>query len=457
MRDFIRSIQDKRMRTFLWVWLGQFVSLLGSGMTRFGLMIWAYEQTGSATTLALLGTANYVPYLLASPLAGVVVDRWDRRKVMLAADLMIALVTGGLLGLYLSGGLQIWHLYAAEALGGFFDAFQWPAYSAASSLLVPKEQLNRTNGLRALAYNSSRVLAPLLAGALLALVGIQMIMSIDLGTFFFSVIVLAAVRFPRPQESVEGQASRGRALAEMRAGFAYIFQRPGLRGLLLVMFAINMLASLTYFSILPALILARSGGDEWALGIVQSMMGASGVAGALLMSTWGGPRKKIHSILAIGAVSFLTGDFLFAIGRGLPVWLLAAVFSTMCVPFISGAQQTIWQLKVAQDLQGRVLAIKDALQQLFMPLGYLLGGVLADQVFEPAMQTGGALTDTFGGLVGVGPGAGMGVMFLFTSLMGMAACLLGYAYAPLRNVETDLPDRVQPEVLPGGETAQQGV
>jgi len=445
MREFIQLFKEKGMRTFLWVWFGQFVSIMGTGMTRFGLMIWAYQQTESATTLALLGTFNYIPYLLASPLAGVVVDRWDRRKVMLVADLLAGLVTAGLLGLYLGGGLEIWHLYLAEGLSGFFDAFQGPAYSAAVTVLVPKGQLARTNGLRALAANGSRVLAPLLAGALLAAVGIQMVMIIDLVTFVFATLVLAVVHVPRPQESAEGRASRGRVLDEMRVGFAYIQQHHGLRGLLLVMLAINLLASLTYFSILPALILARSGQNEWALGIVQAVLGAGGVAGALLLSTWGGPRKKIHGVLAFGAASFLLGDLLFAVGRGLPVWVAAALCSTVFIPFISGGEQTIWQLKVAQDLQGRVFSVKMALQQVLMPLGYLLGGVLADQVFEPAMLPGGALAGTFGGLVGTGPGAGMGLMFLFTCIGGTLVCLSGYLYAPLRNVESDMPDAVVQE------------
>ncbi len=440
MREFFRLIKDQGMRTFLWVWFGQFVSVMGTGMTSFGLMIWAYQQTESATTLALLGTFNYIPYLIASPLAGVVVDRCDRRKVMLAADLLAGLVTAGLLGLYATGGLQIWHLYVAEGLTGFFDAFQGPAYSAASTVLVPKGHLVRTNGLRSLAANGSRVMAPLLAGALLAAVGIQMVMMIDLGTFLASVVILAVVRIPRPQESAEGRASQGAVLREMRVGFTYILRHVGLRSLLLVMLAINLFASLTYFSILPAMILARSGQNEWALGIVQAVLGGGGVAGALLLSTWGGPRKKIHSVLAAGAISFLLGDLLFAVGRELPVWVLAALCSTVFIPFISGGEQTIWQMKVEHDLQGRVFSVKNALQQICMPLGYLLGGVLADQVFEPAMQAGGSLAGAFGWLTGTGPGAGMGLMFLFTSLGGVLVCLGGYLFAPLRNVEADMPD-----------------
>jgi MFS family permease len=218
------------LRVFLWVWFGQFVSVVGSGMTRFVLMIWAYQQTASATTLALLGTANFIPYLIFSPLAGVVVDRWDRRKVLLLADAAGGLVTGGLLILYLGGWMQIWHLYVAEAVIGTVESFQIPAYFAAVTTLVPRDQLVRTNGLRALARNGSAVIAPLLAGVLLAWLGIRAVLVIDLITFLFSIVVLGLVFIPMPPQSNDGRASQGSILQEMRVGFGYILKRPGCAG-----------------------------------------------------------------------------------------------------------------------------------------------------------------------------------------------------------------------------------
>jgi MFS transporter, DHA3 family, macrolide efflux protein len=440
MHSITDLFHHQGLRTFLWVWFGSLISFFGTAMTRFALMIWAYQQTGSATTLALLGTANYVPYLLAGPLAGVFVDRHDRRLILLFSDLLAGLVTVSLLLLFLSGNLQIWQLYVAEGLTGLFEAFQVPAYYAAVSVLVPKEQLQRTNGMRALAANGSRVLAPLAAGAVLAWLGISVVMAIDIATFLFSVTVLAVVFIPRPQASQAGEASRGSLSFELRSGLAYIRQRPGLMGLLLVLFGMNVLASLTYFSILPAMILARSGRSEWALGIVQSVLGAGGMVGALLLSTWGGAKRRIDNVLAAGAISFLLGDLLFGLGQSVTVWAVAAFFSTVFIPFISGSAQAIWQLKVEQDLQGRVFALKDTLQQVMMPFGYAAGGLLADFVFEPALRPAGSLVQSLGRLVGTGPGAGMGVMFLFTCVIGTLVCLSGYLFPALRNVEKDLPD-----------------
>jgi MFS transporter, DHA3 family, macrolide efflux protein len=194
----------------------------------------------------------------------------------------------------------------------------------------------------------------------------------------------------------------------------------------------------------PALILARTGGEEWSLGIVQAVLGAGGVIGALLMTTWGGPRKRIHSVLAGGAISFLLGDLLFALGQDLPVWMAAAFCSTLFIPFISGAAQAIWQVKVPPDVQGRVFSVKDTLQQAVMPAGFAAGGLLADYLFEPAMQPGGMLTGSLSALVGSGPGAGIAVMFLVTCAAGTLLCLGGYLSEAVRNVENDLPDAVLP-------------
>jgi hypothetical protein len=202
----------------------------------------------------------------------------------------------------------------------------------------------------------------------------------------------------------------------------------------------NFFATLTYFSILPALILARTGNNELALAIVQSALGIGGVAGGLMVSFWGGPKRRIHAILAGAALSFLLGDFLFAVGQSLPVWVTAAFLASFFIPFITSANGAIWQSKVAPHVQGRVFSVKGMFQQSSMPLGYLMAGPLADHVFEPAMAPGGALAGAFSWLVGTGPGAGMALMFVLTSILGMAMGLSGYLFRAVRQVEEDLPD-----------------
>jgi hypothetical protein len=199
---------------------------------------------------------------------------------------------------------------------------------------------------------------------------------------------------------------------------------------------ISLFAALTYYAILPPMILARTARDTLALASVQSALGAGAVAGGLVMGLWGGPRRKIHGVLAGAAISFLAGDLLFAVGRTIPAWIVAAVIGSFFVPVIMASDLAIWQSKVPPSLQGRVFSIRSAIRMSTMPLGYLLGGVLADHWFEPAM-TGGTMATAFGWLVGTGPGAGMAVMFLVTAIAGTVMSLAGYLFPAVRGVESD--------------------
>ncbi len=422
------------------IWVGQLVSLIGTAMTRFALMIWAYDQTGEATTLAMIGFFSFILYVALSPVAGVVADRFDRRKVMLLTDMGAGIMTLLVLLLYSTGELEIWHIYVLEALTGAFEAFQLPAKSAVISVLVPKQHYARANGLRALSLSAPNVLAPFLAGLLLQASGLEAVIFVDLATFTFAWLTLMLIRIPRPPQSAEGQQAQGSMWHEIKFGFRYIRQRPGLLGLLVIFTGIVLFATLTYYGVMPAMILARTGGDELALAMVRGALGIAGVVGGLVVSTVGLPRKRIHAALGFTAVSFLLGDFLFAVGQTLALWVFAAFVAEFFVPFITSGERSIWQVKVPPDVQGRVFSVQQTLRNAATPLGYLLAGPLADRVFEPAMQPGGALVETFGGLVGTGPGAGMALMFLCTALLGMAVSAVGYLIPAVREVEDRLPD-----------------
>ena len=189
-------LSNPGVRTFLIIWLGQFVSRVGTAMTRFALLIWAYEQTGAVTTVALLGFFGFLPYVLLSPVAGVWVDRLDRRKVMLLSDLGSGIVTAALIVLFFTGDLAIWHLYVVEALTAALDAFQVPAYSAASTVLLPKELYGRAGGLRSMADDGARILAPFLGGVVIAAVGIGAVLIVDVVTFLAAVLTLIVIRVP---------------------------------------------------------------------------------------------------------------------------------------------------------------------------------------------------------------------------------------------------------------------
>src|SRR5512147_1960070 len=197
------------MLGFTIVWAGQIISVLASSMTQFALTIWAYQETGSATALGIINTAFIVPFLLLSPIAGVMVDRHNRKLMMMVSDLTAVTATAGILVLHWLGVLQIWHLYIAAVINGLGNTFQWPAYSAAISTMIPKEHYSRANGMMSLIESGPAVLAPIFAGVLLPIISLTGILAIDVVTFFLAILALTLVIIPQPEKTVEGQAGSG--------------------------------------------------------------------------------------------------------------------------------------------------------------------------------------------------------------------------------------------------------
>lgn len=438
------------MVAFIIIWLGQIVSLLGTTMSTFALTIWAYQLTGSATALALVGFFFLTPMLVISPIAGAIVDRKDRKLMMMVSDLASGIATVIALILYSAGLLQIWHLYITSAISGLFQAFQWPAYSAAITTMLPKEQYGRANGLMSLAETGSGIFAPLLAGALIGVIGIGGILTIDVVTFVFAVTALLFVHIPSPKRTEEGQEVRGSLLKEAAYGFRYILKRPSLLGLQTVFLLGNFFMSIA-FAIMAPLILSRTGNNELIFGSVNSAGAVGGFVGGLLMSAWGGPKKRVHGVLMGWVISSLFGVALLGIGQTLPIWVAASFIGSFLVPVINGSNQAIWQAKVAPDIQGRVFSIRRLIAWFVNPLAMLIAGPLADFVMEPAMQPGGALAPTFGWLVGVGPGAGIGLIFVMCGILASLVGVGGYLFPVVRNAEKLLPDHDQlKEAAPEG-------
>ena len=427
------------MRGFVIFWLGQVISLVGTQMSGFGLTIWAYQLTGSATALALVGFFFITPLLLLSPVAGALVDRSNRKLMMMLSDLASGLATVVVAILYVSGHLQIWHLYVTGAISGAFQAFQWPAFSAAITLMLPKEQYGRANGMMGLAESGSGILAPILAGALLGLIGLGGILAIDIITFVFAVGALLFIHVPQPQQTAAGLESQGSLWQESLYGFRYILQRPSLLGLQLVFLCGNFVSSIAHTLAAP-MILARTDNNSLIFGSVNSIGAIGGVIGGLAMSAWGGPKRRVHGVLMGWALAGLFGTLLMGLGRGLPVWGVAVFIGAGISPIINASNQAIWQAKVAPDVQGRVFAIRRLIAWFVTPLSMLIAGPLADFVMEPAMRTDSSMTALFSPLVGSGPGAGMALIFVFAGLGMIAVGLGSYLIPTVRNAEALLPD-----------------
>jgi MFS transporter, DHA3 family, macrolide efflux protein len=441
----LRLRQPRGMSAFLVVWVGQVISILATSMTQFALTIYVFQKTGSATALGLMQVFFITPFLLISPVAGVMIDRYNRKLMMMLSDLGAGCATVFILIMNASGSLEVWHLYLASAVTGIFSAFQWPAYSASISLMIPKEQLGRVNGLMSLMDGGPGVIAPLLAGALLGVIGFTGILVIDVVTFVFAVAALLVVFVPQPPPTEEGHASRGGGLLKEAAyGFRYIFARPSLLGLQLVFFCGNLMTGIA-FTVLAPMILSRTGNNEVIFGATQTAGAIGGVIGGIVMSAWGGFHKRVHGVLLGWIISGLT-LVLVGFGQSLPLWVIGLFLGAAVVPLVNGSNQAIWQSKVAPDLQGRVFAARRLIAWLTNPITPLIAGILADYLLEPAMRNpSSALAQTFGGLVGIGPGSGMALIIIVAGGMAALVGLVGYTFKPVRQAELLLPDHIATE------------
>jgi MFS transporter len=436
------------MRAFLIIWVGQVVSLLGSGLTSFALGVWVYQRTGSVTKFALILFFAALPGIVLSPIAGAIVDRWDRRRIIILSDGMAALTSAILLILLWdesSNLLSIWHIYALMVIASFANALHEPAYATATTLLVPKQHYGRASGLVQMGEGIARIAAPAIAGVMLLSVKLRGILIADLATFGFAILTLLMVRVPQPERTPE-DGPRSSLLREATVGWAYLRQRSGLLALL-AMFAVHNFTTGMLQSLLPPLVLSFA--SSAALGSILSSSGAGMLVGTLIMGIWGGPRRRIYGVFA----GLIIEGVILLVGGWRPSVLLvgtAAFIYLLVTPMVNGCSQAIWQSKVPPALQGRVFAVRRMVVFSSLPVAYFLAGPLADRVFEPLLVPGGALAGSVGALIGVGKGRGIALLFVLLGVLVVAGLALFYTYRPLRNIETEMPDAV-PDADESGE------
>jgi MFS family permease len=423
--------------TFFIIWGGQLVSILGSEMTSFAVTIWAWEATGQATPLALILFFTRLAKVITAIFAGLIVDRFSRKRIMILSDSAIALSTILLLLLLWAGNLQIWHFYPAALVSGIFGYIQGLAYTTTIPLIVPKQHYARANALRhQVSSFGSGVIAPALAGGLYPLVGLTGILLIDLATFALAVVSVGLIRFPQAP-SVETAAEES-LWDKFSFGFRYIFARPSLLAILIFLLSVNLVGT-AGGAIFSPMILARSGNDEAVLATVLSAGGMGGLLGGIILSVWGGPKPHIHGLFWGTALSNASGALVGLLNTP-PLWVVANFFKSFFSPLLGNSNGAIWMSKVEPGVQGRVFASRFLIAQITSPIGLAIAGPLADYVFEPAMQPAGMLAGVLGGVFGTGEGSGMALQYTLFSLLGSAIGLCGYLFPVLRDVEKIVPD-----------------
>jgi DHA3 family macrolide efflux protein-like MFS transporter len=432
--------ESRGMATFAVIWGGQVISALGSYLTGFALGVWIYQKTGSATLFALISLATTVPAILLSPLAGALVDRWDRRWAMIVSDGGAAAATLVLALLIWRGRLELWHIYVLMTIISSFSSLSWPAFTAAVTMLVPSRHLGRASGMTQMGDAGAQILSPLIAGALLVSIGRQGVVLIDFVSYLFAIAALLVVRIPRPA-TTEKTKERSSLWGEARLGWSFIRERPGLLSLLLLLAVTNTGSGLIQVLLAP-MVLSFASPD--LLGRVLTTAGFGVLAGGLLMSVWGGPRRRVAGILGF----LLLQGLILPIGglRASIVLIATGAFVYMfAIPIINGASQALWQVKVAPDVQGRVFAARRMVALSTLPIAYLIAGPLADHVFEPLLAAGGPLAGSVGQLIGVGKGRGIALMLIVIGMLIVLVVAAASRFPRLMRLESELPD-----ALPGG-------
>ena len=433
-----RIKKSKFAFTFLILWLGQSVSIIGSGLTSFALGVWIFEQTGSVTQFAVIGLFAVLPRVLLSPFAGILVDRWDRRRVMILSDSGAGLCTLFIALLLSSGMLQIWQIYFLVFASSAFGTLQWPAYSATTTLLVPKNQLGRANGLVQVGNALAEILAPAMAGMLFTTIGLRGIVLLDFATFGFAIMTLCILQFPRPTRSDNNERLGKPLINQLGFGWRYIRTRPGLLNLLIFAAIVNFLWGMVGALISP-MILGFTNAPQ--LGVIISIAGFGLLTGSVIMSTWGGSQHRIKDLL----FSEIFSGFCFLLIGFKPEILpiaLGAFGAHLTIGIVAGSNQAIWQNKVEPDAQGRVFAFQQMFARSTAPLAYLIAGPIAEKIFEPLLTKNDASLSFPGSWIGTGPGRGIALIFILMGVIKIVISITGFVNPRIRNVEDELPDAV---------------
>lgn len=407
----------KELRQFIILWLTQSLSALGSAMTNFALVIWLYEDSDSALATALLTVCSYAPYVLMSIFAGAVSDKWDKKKVMLICDSFAAACTVIVLILFSTNSLEAWHLYILNALNGLMNSVQSPASDVAVTLLTPEKHYQKASAMRSFSNSLVSILTPVLATAAVAFAGVSAVIFFDLITFAVAFIVLLLfIKIPEVQKKPDRDET---IMQSAKSGLVYLRANKGIFWIILFFAVINLIASI-YDAALAPMVLSKA--DETALGIVTACVGIATLAGSVIAVFFPKTKSRVRLICNCLLLSMSTENFLLAFSDSVVVWCIGAALGWIAIPLMNANLDVIFRTKIPTEMQGRVYAARNTFQFFTIPVGYLLGGLLVDEIFEPFM----AKTDNtlLLNVFGTEKGAGAAFLFAVIGIAGVAACLI---------------------------------
>lgn len=437
----VAAPRDQKLWMFGLMWFGQLVSGIGSGLSSFAMGVWVYQQTDSPAKFTFIAFLGALPSVALLPIAGALVDRWDKRWTMLLSDSCSAVSVLAMLFVTVSGRLQIWHIYLCVICLSITSTFGLLAYYPAITLTVPKRLLGRVSGMTYASQATAQIASPLLGGLMIAFLGLKTIFLTDFLTFVFAIATLALIRIPGVQskgEAGEGGAARRSIIREAVYGWTYIKERSSLLLLLFYFASSNFVLALALVLFSPMIL---SFSTPQLLGTLNSISGAGLLSGSLVMSAWGGPKDRIQGVLWFGVIVAVS---LIFIGARPQILIIGpAVFAMyFAIPIVNGCSQALWQCKTAPELQGRIFSLRRIIATAMAPVAFLLAGRLSERWFEPMLANGGLLSDSIGRILGVGPGRGIGTMFVLSGMITVIIQIIAFRLPTLRLAESILPDAI---------------
>lgn len=408
-------------------------------MTGYALLIWVYKQKASVMSVALLAVCSYLPSIIFSFFAGVFVDRWDKKKIMLICDTISAIGILILFILMTLGKLSIWHIYIINIVMSLMNSFQVPAFTVAVSEMVLKENYLRISGLQSMSSSLITILTPTFATAILALTNIQVIMVIDLFTFSIAFFALAFfIKIPKRVSTIDSKVNK--YFEDCLLGFRFLKEHSALMKLILFFTFINLIAFIGGGGItttVTSMILARTNQNEIILGMFSSAVGIGTLIASVCVTLMKPPQSKTKLIFIACAASFFLSDVLLGVGQTTWIWIFAGLAGNLPLPLLNANLEVIMRTHIPIEMQGRVFSTRNTLQYCTIPIGYFLSGLLADYIFEPFMKVDSTLQYVFVKIVGEGNGSGIAVMLLFTGIIGTIVSLYGLKIKCFRQLDYD--------------------
>lgn len=419
---------ERKFGNFILLWATQTLSRLGSSLTPFALILWAYGKTGSALSTALLTVSSYVPYILLSLPVGTLTDRMNKKRLMLISDTSAALCTLTILFVWLSGNLELWHLYLVNAITGTAQTFQQPASEVATTLVTPKDKYQKAGSLNALAYSVINMASPVIATALYSVGGLTLVIIVDLSTF--TVAFLSLLLFVKIPEIKSEKREDSHIMMDLKEALSFLRTNMGILQVILFLAAINFIASI-YNAALPAMILSFE--SESVLAAVHSTAGIAMIIGSAIATMMPTPKSRVRMIIISLFISMSTENFMLAFFRNPIMWCVGAFLGWLCIPVMNTNLDALMRSQIPSSIQGRVYSARNMLQFFTIPLGYLAGGFLVDSMFEPFMTD--KSNTVLNQLFGTGKGSGAAFLFAVIGVMGVLVCVIFSKFKAMRNLE----------------------